>query len=862
MYSTKITKWFKKDKNIKIKKKNKKIIIENNTNSELKIFSKPIIRYNHRYMNFEFKGKIVDGTGAKIAFLTRKRKIDYSAPINTKSSSLKPTRRFLIPAIIIAPNSKVEIESVSYSFTEEPDNLYTKFLGSGDVLVISPLYPSPDNLYACGFVHSRVKSYVDSGLKVDVAVVNAYNESTSYTFEGINVYKTGFDNMRDILMSKNYKAIFVHFYDSKYAKILDTSYLNDTPIFLWNHGADVLYCDAKDLYTPYFEDKYVLPKKLKKEYTERGKYIASHAKDLNYNWIFVSEWEKERAEEFHKTKFNNSVVIPNIIDEKTFGFNKKTKDHRKKIFMLRKWDNSKKYAVDTSILTILELSRRSFFNDLEFYVCGEGNYYHELVEPIKNFDNVHFINKFLSHEEIANIQKECGIALFPTRWDTQGVSALEAASSGLVTLTTDLPVIREFFNCEEQILSPINDFVEIANKVEYFYNNPDEFLKVSSNLSKYVNEKCSYDNTIKKEIEYYEKHKLNPEKVIGEIKDISDKPLLTITIPSYKAEKYLDRCLLSILKSKNKEKLEILVINDGSPDSTKEIGKYYEKITTKNKKSIVKLIDKENGGHGSGINKGIELARGKYFRVIDSDDWIDTAEFDKYFASLEKSDSDLIFTDYCEARTFEDKPLVKDCYSFMEPNIRYNFEDICKSNKYGFREWGPSLPTTTYKTQLLKDANFKLLEKTFYVDMLYNAYSILLADTVERVDANIYRYYIGNVGQSVSTAGWKRNYEHHQRVIFELMNIVTNDKRFTPQKKEYVLHKLLLPMVGTQYYILLDLFHSKKKFMKFEKEIKKYPDIIKYPQFNTRWVKMYRRSFGLLLFLHPVFRKIRNRIGR
>lgn len=857
----KLKNWLKKDKELVIKRENGKIYITNNSETDAKLFCTQTFRALKRYININFEGDVIDGTGAILTFLNRKKERICNAGINSKTSTAFKAGGLLLPVIVVKPKTSIVINTIEISLTSEPQYTYNNFLGTGDILVITPLYPSLDNMYACGFVHTRVKSYVENGLKVDVAVINEFAESSYYNFEGIDVYKTNYKYMRDILMAKSYKAIFVHFYDSKYAHCLETSYLNDTPVFLWNHGADILSCDASDMYTPYFSDKYILPHSLKKEYEIRNKFITKYATNKNYNWIFVSNWEKERAEEFHKVKFNNSIVIPNLIDTDLFKLEKKSPETRKKIFMLRRWDNYKKYAVDTAVLSILELSRRDFFEDLEFYVCGEGNVHDSLIEPLKQFKNVHILNRFMSHEDIYNLQKECGIGLFPTRWDTQGVSALEAAASGLAVITTDLPVIREYFEKENNMLCPINDYISIADKVEFLYKNPKEFSRISKNNADYVKKLCSFDQTVKKEIEYYENNKFDAKKIIGKIGEIDKDPILTVTVPSYKAEKFMDKCLISMLKSKYKEKIEILVINDGSTDNTQVIGEYYQKITTNGDRSIVKLINKENGGHGSGINKGIELAKGKYFRVVDADDWVDTEEFDKSIEYLLNCNDDLVLNDYCEARTYEDKPFEKKCYSFMECGITYNFNDICQNNVYGFTEWGPSLPTTAYKTQMLKDTNFKLLEKTFYVDMLYNAYSILLCNTISRVDANIYRYYIGNVGQSVSTAGWKRNYLHHQNVIIELMKMVTSDNRISPIKKDYILNRLLLPMVTTQYYILIELFHSPDKFRKFEKRIKEYPSLLKYDVFNTRRIKIYRASKGILVKIHPLLHKISDKLN-
>ena len=89
-----------------------------------------------------------------------------------------------------------------------------------------------------------------------------------------------------------------------------------------------------------------------------------------------------------------------------------------------------------------------------------------------------------------------------------------------------------------------------------------------------------------------------------------------------------------MLKSEYSYLTEILVINDGSKDKTAEIGKFYQDITTVDGNSIVKIINKENGGHGSGINKGIEIARGKYFKVVDADDWLEEEPYNELLKRL------------------------------------------------------------------------------------------------------------------------------------------------------------------------------------------------------------------------------------
>lgn len=389
-------------------------------------------------------------------------------------------------------------------------------------------------------------------------------------------------------------------------------------------------------------------------------------------------------------------------------------------------------------------------------------------------------------------------------------------------------------------------------------DNKKDYNKIAEGIDNVSIMKFERNNNIDKEVSCIKQNIKEPSQIIRKVTRVAENPILTVTIPAYNAENFLHKCLQSLLKTEYAYLTEILVINDGSKDKTEEIGKIYEDLTTIDGKSIVKIINKENGGHGSGINKGIELARGKYFKVVDADDWVNEEDYNKLLEKLIDEDADLILTDFCEARSFEDKPAKIEYYRNLKSEITYNFDDIC-IGEHGFEEWGPMLPTATYKLQALKKANFKLFEKTFYVDMIYNAYSIIYINTVKKYDLDIYRYYIGNVGQSVSEQGMKKNYKNHEDVTIELMRIVTEDKRFSDNKREYVLKRLCMPMVYVQYYINLDLFHSRKKFLVFEKRAKQYKELLQYSEFNKRIIRFHRYTKGIFIRITPF---IRRQIGR
>ena len=118
--------------------------------------------------------------------------------------------------------------------------------------------------------------------------------------------------------------------------------------------------------------------------------------------------------------------------------------------------------------------------------------------------------------------------------------------------------------------------------------------------------------------------------------------VLTVLVPTYNVEKYLRRCLDSLLLPEVLEEIEVLVVNDGSKDGSADIARAYEK---KYPQTVV-FVDKENGGHGSTINVGIEKAQGTYFKVLDSDDWVNIGDFIEFVKRLKEETADAVICDY------------------------------------------------------------------------------------------------------------------------------------------------------------------------------------------------------------------------
>ena len=146
--------------------------------------------------------------------------------------------------------------------------------------------------------------------------------------------------------------------------------------------------------------------------------------------------------------------------------------------------------------------------------------------------------------------------------------------------------------------------------------------------------------------------------------------LLTIVMPSYNIQDYILKGIESFqqVNPNHKEKFEVLIVNDGSTDDTEKVAK---EVLGKDSLLNGRVITKENGGHGSTINRGIQEAKGKFFKVIDGDDWIIPAEFEKFLDALETTDVDMIITDFTEQHVYNDTAVRNDFIDKYEVGKTY-----------------------------------------------------------------------------------------------------------------------------------------------------------------------------------------------
>lgn len=221
--------------------------------------------------------------------------------------------------------------------------------------------------------------------------------------------------------------------------------------------------------------------------------------------------------------------------------------------------------------------------------------------------------------------------------------------------------------------------------------------------------------------------------------------LLSIAIPCYNSQDYMEKCIESLLVGG--EEVEILVVDDGSSDRTAEIADAYaEKYPT-----IVKAIHQENGGHGEAVNAGIRNATGLYFKVVDSDDWVDKEALKKILDAVKgfvdaDSPVDMVISNYVYEKVGMKHKKVIRYDNVLPQNQVFRWDDI---GRFRLDQY-ILMHSVIYRTEMLKLCQLELPKHTFYVDNIYVYYPLPHVRTLYYLNVDFYRYFIGREDQSVN----------------------------------------------------------------------------------------------------------------
>lgn len=236
--------------------------------------------------------------------------------------------------------------------------------------------------------------------------------------------------------------------------------------------------------------------------------------------------------------------------------------------------------------------------------------------------------------------------------------------------------------------------------------------------------------------------------------------LLTVIVPAYNVERYLDQCLTSFVECPEREGLEVVVVDDGATDSSLEIAQRYRFQHPE----LFRVFHKENGGHGSVINFGVEQARGTYVKVVDGDDWVDGRALARLMGILALADADLVASDYncVEDGTYR---LLDHRHAAKDPSHYggvFGFDEVAEEEIM-------KIHSLTIRTSVLRDNGICFAEGCFYEDAQFAVFPVPFCQTVRFDDGVVYQYRLGRAGQSVDIASLVARRGEHERILDSLI---------------------------------------------------------------------------------------------
>ena len=289
--------------------------------------------------------------------------------------------------------------------------------------------------------------------------------------------------------------------------------------------------------------------------------------------------------------------------------------------------------------------------------------------------------------------------------------------------------------------------------------------------------------------------------------------LLSIAIPCYNSEAYMEKCIESLLKGG--EEVEILVVNDGSSDRTAEIADAYaEKYPT-----IIKAIHQENGGHGEAVNAGIRNATGLYFKVVDSDDWVNEEAYKQILKTLEEltrgpKTLDMLISNFVYEKQGASRKKVMQYRHCLPVNEIFGWDSVHMSKgKYLL------MHSIIYRTKLLHECGLELPKHTFYVDNLFAFEPLPFVKNMYYLDVNFYRYFIGRDDQSVNETNMIKRIDQQFKVTYIMIDYMTQFNLVSKPLERYMRHYLSIIMCISS---VISVKSGQKEHLKMRKELWKY----------------------------------------
>lgn len=315
--------------------------------------------------------------------------------------------------------------------------------------------------------------------------------------------------------------------------------------------------------------------------------------------------------------------------------------------------------------------------------------------------------------------------------------------------------------------------------------------------------------------------------------------ILSVSVASYNVEQFIKQNMESFIGTEVSSKIELLIIDDGSKDNTAAIAKEYEEKYPE----TVKLVQQKNAGPGATVNTGLKNATGKYFRMVDGDDWVNKEDLVIYINFLEEHDVDVVYTDYCLVDNDTGKE-VPQRLEFSNKNTVLPYDEVAG-------KLSVLMHNVTYKTSVLKDNGF-VMDNCFYTDTEYLLFPIKHLKTVAVLDCLIYMYRVSLATQSININSLVRNKNMHILVLKHLIEDYCGAKQkglLTPTKDKVIFERLVA-LTGTQLSIILaqkPTKETKAELKDFEAYLKSTEENLYNSFLQYRTMKVIKGS-GYLLF--------------
>ena len=267
--------------------------------------------------------------------------------------------------------------------------------------------------------------------------------------------------------------------------------------------------------------------------------------------------------------------------------------------------------------------------------------------------------------------------------------------------------------------------------------------------------------------------------------------LLSIAIPCYNSAAYMENCINSLLPGG--DEVEILIVDDGSvKDNTAEIADRYEKEYP----GICRAIHQENGGHGEAVNAGLRNASGIFFKVVDSDDWVNGPAYEAVLNTLRrfvygKSTLDMLITNFVYEKQGAKHKKVMNYNMALPKNELFTWDDV----KVFMAGQYILMHSVIYRTELLRECGLELPKHTFYVDNIFVYEPLPHVRSMYYLDVNFYRYFIGRSDQSVNEQVMIGRIDQQIRVTKLMLGYYDVTKLQNRKLRHYMIRYLEIMMV-------------------------------------------------------------------